>query len=49
MASKKSKVFHKASCHNTANISEKNKVGFVLFADAIGTGKKPAKCCSPTK
>jgi endonuclease/exonuclease/phosphatase family metal-dependent hydrolase len=49
MASKKSKVFHKASCHNAAKISEKNKVGFVLFADAIGTGKKPAKCCTPTK
>ncbi|MBC8309210.1 MAG: endonuclease/exonuclease/phosphatase family protein [Phycisphaerales bacterium] len=48
LASKRSKVFHKADCGNAKRISEKNQVGFPSFEDAEGAGKRPAKCCKPT-
>jgi len=48
LASKRSKVFHKADCGNAKRISDKNKVGFPSFDDAEGAGKRPAKCCKPT-
>ncbi len=49
LASKRSKVFHKAGCGNAKRISDKNKVGFPTFNDAKGAGKRPAKCCKPTE
>lgn len=49
LASKKSKVFHKAGCGNAKRISEKNKVGYPTFKDAEGAGKRPANCCKPTE
>jgi len=49
IASKRSKVFHKASCGNGKKISEKNRVGFPSFSDASGAGKRPAKCCNPSE
>ena len=48
LASKRSKVFHKADCGNGQRISDKNKVGYPTFKDAENAGKRPAKCCSPT-
>lgn len=49
IASKISKVFHKASCGNGKKITEKNRVGFPSFGDASGAGKRPAKCCNPSE
>jgi endonuclease/exonuclease/phosphatase family metal-dependent hydrolase len=49
IASKRSKVFHKASCGNGKKITEKNRVGFPSFGDASGAGKRPAKCCNPSE
>ena len=49
LASKRSKVFHKAGCGNANRISDKNKVGYPTFSDAQGAGKKPANCCKPTE
>lgn len=48
LASKRSKVFHKAGCGNAGKISDNNRVGFSTFTDANGSGKRPAKCCNPT-
>tara|TARA_B100000959_G_C14971169_1_gene619770 strand:- start:900 stop:2186 length:1287 start_codon:yes stop_codon:yes gene_type:complete len=48
VASKRSKVFHKADCGNAKRISDSNRVGFPSFDDAEGAGKRPAKCCKPT-
>jgi endonuclease/exonuclease/phosphatase family metal-dependent hydrolase len=48
LASRRSKVFHKAGCGNANRISEKNKVGYPTFSDAEGAGKRPASCCKPT-
>ena len=48
LASKRSKVFHKAGCGNAKRISDKNKVGYPTFSDAQGAGKRPANCCKPT-
>ena len=48
LASKRSKVFHKAGCGNAKRISDKNKVGYPTFGDAQGAGKRPANCCKPT-
>ena len=48
LASKRSKVFHKASCGNAKRISEKNLTGYSSFSDASNAGKQPAKCCKPT-
>jgi endonuclease/exonuclease/phosphatase family metal-dependent hydrolase len=47
VASKRSKVFHTASCGNAKRISEKNLASFDSIADAEDAGKKPAKCCKP--
>jgi endonuclease/exonuclease/phosphatase family metal-dependent hydrolase len=49
LASKRSKVFHKAGCGNANRISDKNKVGYPTFKDAEGAGKRPANCCKPTE
>jgi endonuclease/exonuclease/phosphatase family metal-dependent hydrolase len=49
IASKRSKVFHKANCGNGKNIIEKNRVGYPSFGDASGAGKRPAKCCNPSE
>lgn len=48
LASKRSKVFHNASCGNAKRISDKNKVGYPSFKDASNAGKRPANCCKPT-
>jgi len=48
LASKRSKVFHKAGCGNANRITDKNKVGYPTFSDAEGAGKRPANCCKPT-
>ena len=49
LASKRSTVFHKASCGNAKRISDKNKVGYPTFKDASNAGKRPANCCKPTE
>jgi endonuclease/exonuclease/phosphatase family metal-dependent hydrolase len=47
VASKRSKVFHKASCGNVNRISDKNRAAFESIGDAEEAGKSPAKCCKP--
>ncbi len=47
LASKRSKVFHNASCKNAQRISEKNRVAYSSTGEAIAAGKRPAKCCQP--
>lgn len=47
VASKSSKVFHKAFCANGKRISEANLVHFATRQEAIDKGKQPAKCCNP--
>ena len=47
VASKRSKVFHVATCGNAKKISEKNLASFGSIADATDAGKRPANCCKP--
>jgi endonuclease/exonuclease/phosphatase family metal-dependent hydrolase len=47
LASKRSKVFHDASCGNAQKISDKNRTGFATVDDAAASGRRPAKCCHP--
>ena len=49
IASKRSKVFHDASCGNAKRIKDSNKLGFESFDDASNSDRKPAGCCKPTK
>ena len=48
IASKRSEVFHNASCSNANRIKESNKVGYESHGDASGSGRRPAGCCKPT-
>lgn len=47
VASKRSKVFHAASCGSVKRISERNLVGFASIAEAEESGKRPCKRCNP--
>ena len=47
VASKRSKVFHQATCRNAKRISEKNRVQYGSTGEALAEGKRPAKCCNP--
>ena len=47
VASKRSKVFHTATCGSAKKISEHNLVEFASTADAADAGKRPCKRCKP--
>jgi len=49
VASKRSGVFHTATCANGKRIADKNRTAFDSVAAADKAGKKPAKCCNPGK
>jgi len=49
IASKRSQVFHDASCGNAQGIKESNQIGFESYDDAFDSGRKPAGCCKPSK
>lgn len=47
VASKNSKVFHKAGCRAAARISSENLIGFSSREEAINSGRRPCKMCKP--
>ena len=47
VASKNSKVFHKAGCRSADRISPDNLVGFSSRDEAINSGRRPCKICKP--
>lgn len=47
VASKNSRVFHKADCYAAKRISPKNLVRYKSRAEAIKDGKRPCKICKP--
>ncbi|MHC4220845.1 MAG: Ada metal-binding domain-containing protein [Planctomycetota bacterium] len=47
LASKSSKIFHKASCSVSGRISTKNLVYYDTNTQAIEAGKRPCKRCKP--
>ncbi|MBS2032873.1 MAG: MBL fold metallo-hydrolase [Deltaproteobacteria bacterium] len=47
VASKNSKVFHKASCGGAEHIKAENKVNFATRKQALASGREPAKDCNP--
>ncbi|MBN1805995.1 MAG: hypothetical protein JW837_12160, partial [Sedimentisphaerales bacterium] len=47
VASKNSKVFHRADCRSAQNISDRNLIGFESREQAIGSGRRPCKICNP--
>ena len=47
IASKNSKVFHKADCSSAKRISPENIVGYNSREEAIAAGKRPCKICKP--
>ena len=47
VASKNSKIFHKARCNWAERIKQKNIVRFNSGADAVKAGKRPCKQCKP--
>jgi methylphosphotriester-DNA--protein-cysteine methyltransferase len=46
-ASKKSDVFHRATCRYVAQIHPDNLISFKSRADAISSGRRPCKVCKP--
>ena len=47
IASKSSKVYHKASCSSAKRITQDNLVSFVSKKHAEQTGRRPCKICKP--
>jgi len=47
VASKNSKVFHKADCPSAKRILPKNLVTYATREDAVKSGKRPCKRCNP--
>jgi len=47
VASKNSKVFHKADCSSAGRIKPENLTGYNSRAEAIKAGKRPCKQCKP--
>ena len=47
VASRNSKVFHKAGCPLAARIKPKNMVGFRSRQEAVRSGRRPCKLCKP--
>jgi hypothetical protein len=49
VASKQSKVFHRASCPHARRISPANLMQFGTLEEAVASGRKPCKTCQPDK
>jgi hypothetical protein len=49
VASKQSKVFHKASCPHARRISPGNRICFATLEEMLATGRKPCKTCRPDR
>ena len=49
VASKRSKVFHKASCPHAHRIAQENRIHFGTLEEALATGRKPCKTCRPDR
>lgn len=49
VASKRSTVFHTATCANGKRIADQNRTAYKTIAEASKAGKRPAKCCNPGK
>ncbi len=47
IASKNSKVFHKAGCRSAGRIDPENLVGFSSRDEAVISGRRPCKLCKP--
>ena len=47
IASKSSKIYHRANCRSAKSISDKNRITFTSQQQAVNTGRRPCKACSP--
>lgn len=47
VASKNSKVFHRADCSSAKQIAPKNLIGYNSREEAVNAGKRPCKICKP--
>ena len=47
VASRNSDVFHRLSCHYVDQINPENKIYFSTRDEAIASGRRPCKVCSP--
>jgi hypothetical protein len=47
VASKRSKVFHRATCPSASSIAPENLVSYRVREDALADGKRPCKRCNP--
>jgi hypothetical protein len=47
IASKQSKVFHRSDCPFAGRISQANRVTFKTRQDAVDSGRRPCRTCSP--
>ncbi len=47
IASKSSKIFHTSNCRSARSISDANKVIFATREEAIKSGRRPCKSCTP--
>lgn len=47
VASKNSKIFHRADCPSAKRISRKNLISYTSRAEAVQDGKRPCKICKP--
>ena len=47
IASKSSKIFHRPTCRYAKTITGANKVEFAAKENALATGRRPCKTCSP--
>mgnify|MGYP005637931719 FL=1 len=48
IANKRSHKLHYATCGNAKKTSDKNKVGYNTYEEAMKAGCEPAGCCKPT-
>lgn len=47
VASKSSKIFHRPTCRYAKTMTSANKVEFTAKENALATGRRPCKTCSP--
>jgi methylphosphotriester-DNA--protein-cysteine methyltransferase len=49
VASRNSKVFHRADCPHAAKISARNRVEYADLRAARASGKRPCRSCHPER
>ncbi|AQT70018.1 hypothetical protein STSP2_03220 [Anaerohalosphaera lusitana] len=47
IASKSSKIFHKPTCRSAKRITDENRVSFNAREQAVKSGRRPCRSCSP--